>query len=75
MAQKIYHVIPVGNAWRVTRIGARCADSMHQRKVDAIARAKALAQGAAVRQVRVHGRNGKIQIEYTYGKDPRRTRG
>lgn len=75
MAQKIYHVIPVGNAWRVKRIGARRAASVHRRKADAIARAKALAQGAAPRQVRVHGRSGKIQIEYTYGKDPRRTRG
>ncbi len=26
-------------------------------------------------QLRIFGKNGRIQTEYTYGKDPRRTRG
>lgn len=75
MVRKIYHVIPAGDGWRVKRIGARRADSMHGRKADAVARARVLAKGTVLRQVRVHGENGRIQAEYTYGRDPRRSRG
>jgi hypothetical protein len=75
MARKIYHVIPAGDEWRVKRIGAYRADSMHGRKSDAVARARVLARGKALRQVCVHGKDGRIQAEYTYGRDPRRTRG
>lgn len=36
----------------------------------AIARASELAKKAKLGQVVIHGRNGRIQKEYTYGKDP-----
>lgn len=39
-------------------------------KADALAYAKKLAKTSGLGQVVVHGKNGKIQYENTYGKDP-----
>ncbi len=75
MNRKVYSVTPAGAAWRVKREGARRAAGIHRQKSDALARAKALAQRSGLGQVRVHRRNGEIQAEFTYGKDPRRTAG
>jgi uncharacterized protein DUF2188 len=71
MRRKTYHVTPVNGAWRVKRAGAKRADSLHEKKRDALSRAKTLARGAMLGQVKVHGENGEIQTEYTYGEDPR----
>lgn len=76
MNRKIYHVVRGVAAWHVRRDRARRSDSCHENKTKAIARAKALASRRGVLgQVIVHGRNGRIQTERTYGNDPRRTRG
>ena len=75
MPRKVYHVTPKGDDWRVKREDAGRADSVHENKSDAIARAKELAKDAALGQVKVHDQRGKIQTEYTYGKDPRKTPG
>ena len=75
MIRRIYHVTPVGYAWGVRRARRKRSDSIHMFKLDAIARAKRLARAAALGQVKVHGRNGRIQTEYTYKEDSRSTRG
>jgi len=75
MSRRVYHVTPCGDAWRVQRVGAKRAASIRERRADAIARAKELAMRGALGQVRVHGSDGEIQTEWTYGNDPRRTRG
>ncbi len=75
MVRKVYHVTPVGDAWGVHRARRKRADSIHLFKTDAIARAKRLARAAPLGQVKVHGRNGRIQDEFTYREDPRSTRG
>ena len=75
MSRHTYHVTPHGDAWRVMRAGAGRADSVHASKAKAIARARELAKKATLGQVKVHGRDGGIQTEYTYGKDPRRFAG
>jgi hypothetical protein len=75
MVRTVYHVTPNGDAWRVQRERTKRAASIHENKVDAIAHAKALAKAAALGQVKVHGQDGKLKTEYTYGEDPRRTRG
>lgn len=75
MARKTYHVTPAGNDWRVKRAGADRADSLHENKVDAIARAKELAKQATLGQVKIHRGDGEIQTEHTYHKDPRKTPG
>lgn len=71
MERAKYHVTPtLGGDWRVKRVKAERADSIVENKLDAIARAKELAKGNGLGQVIVHGKDGKIQIEYTYGKYP-----
>ena len=75
MVRKVYHVTPVGEAWGVRRARRKRADSIYFIKTDAIARAKRLARAAPLGQVKVHGRNGRIQTEFTYREDPRSTRG
>jgi hypothetical protein len=71
MARRTYHVTPYGDRWRVKRRGALRATSIHPCKTDAIARAKELAKRGPRGQVRVHGRDGAIRDEWTYGEDPR----
>jgi hypothetical protein len=75
MVRKVYHVTPVGDVWGVRRARRKRSDSIHMFKWDAIARAKRLARAAPLGQVKVHGRNGRIQTEYTYKEDSHRTRG
>lgn len=75
MSRKTYHVTPHDDCWRVRRAGAVRAASVFGSKAKAIARAKELATKAVLGQVKVHGRDGDIQAEYTYGKDPRRFAG
>lgn len=60
---------PAGN-WAVKKEGAKRADSVHEQKVDAVERAKELAKNAPLGQVIIHKKDGTIQTEYTYGKDP-----
>jgi len=76
MSRKVYHVVRREESWHVRRTRARRASGCHASKADAIVHAKALAKrprfpGQGV----VHRRDGKVQIEWTYGNDPRRTRG
>jgi hypothetical protein len=41
-------------------------------KVQAVGAGRTIARRAKPSQLRVKGRNGRIQTEYTYGQDPRR---
>lgn len=61
--------------WDVKRSGVAAVVSHHDRKTEAVDDARRRAKKAALGQVRVHGQNGRIQTEWTYGKDPRRTKG
>jgi hypothetical protein len=74
--RKIVDVEPrPGGRWAAQSEGTKRAALVTDRKADALARAKEIAQNATLGQVRVKGENGRIQQEMTYGKDPRRTRG
>jgi hypothetical protein len=75
MAQRqSYHVVPYVNGWEV-RLGG--TDKEHgslgawDHKDLALNRAKELAKDAELGQVVVHGEDGVIQEEFTYGEDPR----
>lgn len=61
--------------WDVKTEGAQRAAANYPDKIDALSRAKEIAQAASLGQVIVQGQDGKIQTEYTYGKDPRRSPG
>jgi hypothetical protein len=55
--------------WAVQREGTKRASSLHDTKAQAVARGVDLGrryQG----QLRIKGRNGRIQDERTYGRDP-----
>ncbi len=71
MNRKTYHVTPSSNGdWKVKAEGNTRASGLHDTKVDALEQAKILAKSHTLGQVVVHGTDGKIQTEYTYGKDP-----
>ena len=71
MARKSVHVVPAKQGgWNTKSSGASRAGSHHKTKADALDRAKEQAKNAPLGQVVVHGKDGKIQTEHTYGKDP-----
>jgi hypothetical protein len=75
-ARVVYHVTPAPDGrWKVLKKGSTRASSTHDSKLDAVRRSKTLARALPLAQVVVHLANGKIQQEFTYGADPRRTRG
>lgn len=61
--------------WDAKTQGAGRAAGNYADKADALEKAKEVAKNAPLGQVIVQGRDGKIQTEYTYGQDPRRTPG
>jgi hemerythrin-like domain-containing protein len=72
----VYHVKPSSDGgWQVAKRGAARASSNHERKTEAVARGKELAAKQRLGQLVVHKADGTIQGEFTYGADPRRTRG
>jgi hypothetical protein len=58
----------------VQREGTSQADSVHEKKDAATDRGVELAKGAGG-QLRIKGRDGRIQDERTYGGDPNPPRG
>lgn len=74
--RQVYSVLPSAKGgWDVKREGGARASSHHGTKSAAVQDARARAKSAELGQVRVHGQDGKIQTEWTYGKDPRDKRG
>jgi hypothetical protein len=57
------------DGWRVIRENASRASSVTDTKAEAVADARARAKAEPLGQVKVHKEDGKIQTEYTYGKD------
>jgi hypothetical protein len=69
-----YRVKPSPRGWEVSKQGAKRASGTFERKTDAVARGKELAKRPRRGQLVVHGQDGKIQGEFTYGEDPRRSK-
>jgi len=68
--RRIYDVISSENGWQVKRRGAKRASSVHRTKDEAIAAAIEIARNQKPSQIVIHRRDGTIQEERTYGKDP-----
>jgi hypothetical protein len=68
--RQTYHVTPFGNGWKVA-VEGEAFEVVRDKKDDAIAEAKERAKQAELGQVIVHGQDGQIQEEFTYGEDPR----
>ncbi|MFV0138121.1 DUF2188 domain-containing protein [Streptomyces sp. HMX87] len=77
----VYHVTPAGGGapeakWQVEhKEGRRPVREAHRTQKEAISAAREKAKEREPAQVVVHGRDGRIRTEYTYGNDPRRTPG
>lgn len=72
MAKRTTYWVSPGDdgTWKTRREGADRAAGRHENKAAAVDHAKDLAKKAPLGQVIVQGGNGKIQTEWTYGKDP-----
>ncbi len=71
MTRKKVWVSPDGDGgWNVKTQGAKRAVGNFEDKPDAVDRAKEIAKSAPLGQVIIQKRDGEIQTEYTYGKDP-----
>lgn len=65
--RKSYHVSKNSSGgWKVKGAGAKRASSTHHTQKAATKLAKGQTKG----QVVIHGRDGKIRTEHTYGSDP-----
>jgi hypothetical protein len=80
--RKTYHVVPhtihhgKKRLWKVKLAGrSTVANGVFNKKTDAVTRAKELGKKAKLGQVIIHKLDGTIQTEYTYGEDPRKTKG
>jgi hemerythrin superfamily protein len=74
-ARLVYHVKPTQSGrWSVAKRGAARPSATFDRKTEAVARGKELAKRPSRGQLVVHGLDGKVQGEFTYGDDPRRTK-
>ena len=74
--RKTYHVTADGDGgWRVKATGGARASSTHENKTDAVQSAKDLAKGQPLGQIVIHRKDGQIQTEHTYGKDPHPPKG
>ena len=67
--REVWDVVPRPEGWAVQREGTSHADSVHDTNDDAMDRGVELAK-AASGQLRIKGRDGRIQDERTYGEDP-----
>jgi len=66
-----YHITPRNkNRWAVIKEDSKKAAAIFDNKKDAIERARELVKKAKLGQIFIHGKDSKIQREYTYGKDP-----
>ena len=70
----VYHVLPNNdysdNDWKVKKAGSERASALFEDKEEAVDLATELAKNTGLGQIKIHGRDGKIQEERTYGKDP-----
>ena len=70
--RRVYHVTPDGkDGWDVQGEGNKNPSDNFERKEDAIQRGKELAKRGQLGQIKIHKKDGTIQTEHTYGKDPR----
>jgi hypothetical protein len=69
MSDNNYHVVYRDDKWVVERANADRASATFDNKVDAQARGRELAK-ASGGELRIHGKDGKIQDSDSYGNDP-----
>jgi hypothetical protein len=74
--RQVFHVVPQDHGkWRVEPAGSREVGRVFEDKDEAIRQATENAKAAETGQIIVHGQDGHIQYERTYGEDPRERKG
>jgi hypothetical protein len=66
--RKAYHVVFARHGWKVSAEDVSREPTQHATKEDAVAEATELARAAEFGQVIVHGVDGSIEEEYTFGE-------
>lgn len=74
LVRKVYHVVPADKGWLV-KLAKNKTGTKFRTKAEAVAAAKKLGKEAKLGQVIVHKKDGTIQTEYTYGSDPKESKG
>jgi hypothetical protein len=68
---QLFEVVPDPNGgWEVRNEGAWRVSRHYPDKAAAVETARRLAESHGVGQVRIHGRDGRVQNDWTYGIDP-----
>lgn len=74
MKRTVYHVVPrnteEGLNWAVKRVNTERAAVILENKDDAIRQAEIFARKSELSQIVIHRKDGIIQEERTFGKDP-----
>jgi hypothetical protein len=65
-----YHVTYKDGNWKVKKEGRTRALKIFERKQDAVNYGRVQAKKGGMGQLKIHKKDGKIQEERTYGKDP-----
>jgi hypothetical protein len=70
LRRKVYHVIPDGYSWKVKSEGSKRAVKTFDHKKNAVDFGREIAKNQPLAQVKIHKKDGTIQEERTYRKDP-----
>jgi hypothetical protein len=73
MPRTQFHVVPHEGGWQIEQDGQ--PSGRYDTQQQALDAARGLARAAQPSQILLHGENGRIQDEYTYGDDPYPPRG
>jgi len=68
--RKVFHVVPDGDSWKVKSEGSKRAVKTFDDKKDAVDFGREIAKNQPLGQLKIHKKDGTIQEERTYGKDP-----
>lgn len=68
--RETYHITHKDGDWRVKKEGGQRAAKTFDNKADAVDFGREIAKKQELGQVIIHKKDGTIQTEYTYGKDP-----
>ncbi len=71
----VYHLVPVKGGWAIKEEGKSDLVIQDRLKSVVFTKGRKLAKATGLGQLIVHGRNGRIQKEFTYGNDPVRSKG
>jgi len=72
--RSVYHLVPdkKEGVWKGMKEGADRASVVSDNKRDAFDKLREIAQNSPLSQVKIHKKDGTIQEERTYGKDPKK---